>query len=230
MFVSLLQATLPHVHRSCNDVLSPLLRDFFDRRSFVSASRNSLATSNASSTLLFRLAMTCDNSHLPSRLCSTARYTSSNLVVIFFARIRWVTSWTVKPLCWRDFLGLDAFFSLASSYLPTPARCPLLLLIHMRHTVVCIVMIAKMHFDRVRFVKETPWLKPCSLSCQFQSHVVMAHIHLIVIMCDSRPSMETTQCNISIPQLFQASTTASATCLLVGNLDNSAFADPANRN
>jgi hypothetical protein len=43
------------------------MRDFFERRNFASASENSLATSNASLTLLFLLAMNSANALFPSR-------------------------------------------------------------------------------------------------------------------------------------------------------------------
>ena len=120
VFVSLHQATLLHAHRSYNDLLSPLPR--VGCETFLTKAQNSLAISNASSTLLFRLAMNCDNSHLPSRLCSTARHTSSKPCSYFLAIISWVTSYTLKPLCWQDFLGLDAFFSLAFLFLLANAR------------------------------------------------------------------------------------------------------------
>ncbi len=43
--------------------------------------------------MLFLLAMNSANALLPSRFCSTARHTSCNLVLIFFARISWLSSY-----------------------------------------------------------------------------------------------------------------------------------------
>jgi hypothetical protein len=124
-------------------------------------------------------------------------------VVIFFARISWLTSYTVKPFSLRAFRWRVEFFSLAFLFLLANA-CSVLggccsecwMLFRMQifvvffcyvfiRAIIGIMIVAKMYLYSIGFVQKPSYLQLSSSSCQFQHHMIMIHVHIIVTIGDS---------------------------------------------